>query len=181
MLSVCVSLMRSILFCRIRMCFSFIISMAARCSEICGFVVLFGRAVCRGKANLHTGENKGTFMSEIQSELCSLSLLQIQKRGPEGPVGWCPKRPGPYTSSDSPLPSKGSVTKAVPTASVQHAKDFRKGIFSNRALSMLLSFGMEPSVYVMLSMAHVHTTKCLHFSAFHYRKLPYSVCVPEWK
>ena len=28
--------MRSILFCRMRMCFSFIISMAARCSEVCG-------------------------------------------------------------------------------------------------------------------------------------------------
>uniref|UniRef100_A0A0E9XF51 Uncharacterized protein n=1 Tax=Anguilla anguilla TaxID=7936 RepID=A0A0E9XF51_ANGAN len=30
------SFTRSILFCRIRMCFSFIISMAARCSDVCG-------------------------------------------------------------------------------------------------------------------------------------------------
>lgn len=31
------SLTKSILFCRIRMCFSFIISIAAKCSEVCGW------------------------------------------------------------------------------------------------------------------------------------------------
>lgn len=30
------SFTRSILFCRMRMCFSFMISMAARCSDVCG-------------------------------------------------------------------------------------------------------------------------------------------------
>lgn len=32
----CDSLTRSILFCKIKMCFSFIISIAAKCSDVCG-------------------------------------------------------------------------------------------------------------------------------------------------
>ena len=33
----CVSLIKSILFCKIKTCFSFMISMAAKCSDVCGW------------------------------------------------------------------------------------------------------------------------------------------------
>ena len=54
------SLMRSILFCRIMMCFSFMISMAAKCSEVwgCGHDSLPAREGGKGNGDKITMEEQ---------------------------------------------------------------------------------------------------------------------------